>query len=190
MNNKFKNVLAFGGFIVIVIIVSFFLPEETIQITEDSALSNNLEESNDVLEENKIYVYVVGAVHEPGIIVTKIGARIYEIIELCGGVTEDADLSKINLASLVKDEQKIVIPYKELTASGENTYIIMDNGLININTASAEKLEKLTGIGSSTARKIIKYREENGEFGSIEDIKNVSGIGDSKFDAIKDDITV
>lgn len=191
MNNKFKNILIFGGFIIIVIVASIFMPQETVQITDEAALITNNNESEEMVEKNKIYVYIIGAVHEPGVKVAIEGMRLYQIIELSGGLTEDADISKINLAATVRDEQKIIIP--NLSMSGEKTYSVTYDeydGLININTASSEKLQELTGIGESTAKKIIAYREGNGEFKKIEDIKNVSGIGESKYNAIKNDITV
>lgn len=155
-------------------------------------MSNKIiDETNEGEEKNKIYVYILGAVHEPGIKEAKDGMRLYEIVNLSGGLADDADVSKINLASIIKDEQKIIIPYLSISGDEKNKIIFEENeGLININTATSEKLQELTGIGSSTAKKIIAYREENGEFNSIEDIKNVSGIGESKFEAIKSDITV
>ena len=125
-----------------------------------------------------------------------------DAIEVAGGVTEEADISKINLAYVVKDAQKIYIPsiYDEkdieyiTTENGDNV-IIEDNNkreseMVNINTATQTELETLPGIGPSTALKIINYREDNGKFNSIEEIKQVPGIGDSKFNNIKDMIKV
>lgn len=192
MNNKFKNVCALGGFIIFAIIASFFLPkDDAFEIVQDTASSENLyvNETTDLADE-KICVYILGAVHEPGIIEAPVDSRLYQIIELASGETEDADLSKVNLASIVKDGQKIVIPYKAINISGELYNMGVEENLVNINTASEEKLQSLSGIGASTARKIIQYREDVGSFLSIEDLKNVSGIGESKFNAIKDEITV
>lgn len=124
-----------------------------------------------------------------------------DAIEAAGGITTNADIDRINLAYIVQDGQKINIPNvnsveKEIYIIeniGENI-IIEDiktsNNLININTANQSELETLTGIGPSTALKIINYREENGKFKTIEDIKKVPGIGESKFDAIKNEICV
>lgn len=116
-------------------------------------------------------------------------------------MTENADISKINLAYVVQDGQKINIPNVNTVETevyisqeiGENIIVedIKTNSkLVNINTATQAELETLTGIGSSTALKIINYRKENGKFKTIEDIKNVSGIGDAKFEAIKNEIYV
>lgn len=114
------------------------------------------------------------------------GTRIYEAIELAGGETLDADLTRLNLAKIVSDEEKIVVPKKVIL---EENVEAVESSIVNINTASVEKLSTLVGIGKSTAEKIVKYREENGYFNSIEDIMNVSGIGENKFNNIKDDIT-
>lgn len=133
----------------------------------------------------------------------------YEAIEAAGGELEDADLSKVNLAYTLSDGQKIYIPkigeiineeseaIEYVTSDfGNNVLIEEDNntesggGKVNINTANQTELETLTGIGPSTAQKIIEYRNQNGKFGTIEDIQNVSGIGDSKFENIKNHICV
>ena len=99
-----------------------------------------------------------------------------------GGESKEADLSRINLSSILKDEQKVIIPYKVIEQTetktnsvGQNNKVITNNNSpININYANQVELEKLTGIGPAMAGKIIMYREENGLFNSIEDIKNVS----------------
>lgn len=122
-------------------------------------------------------------------------------MEAAGGLTGEADINKINLAYIVKDGQKINIP--NVNSVENNNYITEDIGkniimedvktagsLVNINTATQEELESVTGIGPSTALKIIKYREENGRFKTIEDIKNVSGIGNAKYETIKSEICV
>lgn len=116
-------------------------------------------------------------------------------------MTQDADVNKINLAYVIQDGQKINIP--NVNSVENNSYITENIGeniiiediavkkqLVNINKATQIELETLTGIGPSTALKIIEYRKENGKFQSIEEIKNVPGIGESKFEAIKNEICV
>lgn len=118
---------------------------------------------------------------------------------MAGGTTEIADITKVNLAYKVEDGQKIYIPniYDEdenQTILQDNSNIIIvndeieDSNLININTDSQTELETLSGIGPSTALKIIEYRKENGNFEKIEDLKNVPGIGEAKFENIRDNI--
>ena len=121
-----------------------------------------------------------------GIFEVEDGTRVYQIIEMAGGTTEDADISRINLAKIVVDEEKINVPAKVVLEESEES----NSKIVNINSASVEKLSSLNGIGKSTAEKIVKYREENGYFNTIEDIMNVSGIGESKFNSIKDNIEV
>lgn len=127
----------------------------------------------------------------------KIGDRVNDAIQAAGGLTEDAEKSKINLATKLKDEMKIHI-YKigetnkdsSNESSDDNNKSDGNNSkLININTASKEELCKLTGIGENKAKLIIEYREKN-KFTKIEDITKVSGIGKKTFEKIKNDITV
>ena len=125
------------------------------------------------------------------------GSRVKDVIEKAGGVTPQADLGRVNLAYVVQDEQKIVIPNID-EKKDDNTFRFVDESeefietestsKININTATQSELEVLTGIGPSMASKIIDYRKQNGKFKTIDDIKNVPGIGDSKFQSIRDEI--
>lgn len=128
-----------------------------------------------------IYVDVKGEVENPGVYRVSDSCRMFQIIELAGGLTDEADTSEINLASKISDEQIIKIP--ELTG-------IEDDGLININTANIASLDTLPGIGYDTASKIVQYRQDNGPFTTIEGIKDVSGIGDVTYEKIKTLITV
>ena len=112
----------------------------------------------------------------------------------------DADLNKLNLAYILNDGDKIYVPKKEdsqteyiTSGAGENvssyTTQSSDSKIININTATVDELSTLSGIGKAIAERIVAYRMQNGKFENIEDIKNVTGIGDSKFNNIKDEIT-
>lgn len=176
MNNKTRCILALWGFIILSILGYFILPREEVIIKEE----------NNNVEEEYIFVHIEGCVNEPGLIKVEYGTRLYELIEEAGGETDEADLSRVNLASIVSDEQKVVIPAKVIL----DDEIDEDGGLVNINTASKDKLMTLNGVGESTAEKIINFRKENGYFNSIEDLMNVPGIGESKFNALKEDITV
>lgn len=205
--------------IVIIIIFALVLIYVYQNLYEDDSeiiLSNNIndvtlntneigakEEKND---EEKVVVHVIGEVNNPGVVTLPEGSRIIDAINKAGGKTEEADLSKINLAFIVEDGTQIYIPrinenlnQINLISDGAGIGVIInDSNLeenkvevkVNINTANKEKLETLPGIGETTAQKIIDYRETNGKFKTIEDIKNVSGIGDAKFESLKDKITV
>lgn len=166
----------------------------------------------EVINDNeKIYVYITGEVNNPGIVVLPIGSRIVDAIDCAGGITQNADIMKVNLVYMLQDGMKVNIPSSiELKNNPNFEYITMSSGdekndsniknattvdtksesafkvsNVNINTATQTELETLPGIGPSLALKIINYRKENGKFKSIEELKNVSGIGDNKYDEIK-----
>ena len=164
-------------------------------------------------QEEKIIVHVVGQVNKPGVVTLSQGERIKDAIEQAGGASENADLSKINLAYMLEDGTQIYVPSfeetsKENSENGENTReyissspgenVISDSAIqetskvskVNINTATLEQLETLPGVGESTAKKIIEYREKNGKFQKEDDLKNVSGIGDAKYTKIQEYIKV
>lgn len=156
----------------------------------------NIEKNNN---EEKIIIYITGEVNKPGVYELKENSRIIDAIEIAEGTTADADLRKINLAYLLSDSEKIEIPSIKQEENGNNefedeSYMVYDsnsnNSKVNINKADLSELTTLPGIGESTARKIIKYREENGNFKDIEDLKNVSGIGESKYSEIEDFIKI
>ena len=164
--------------------------------------NNNLINIED--QEPKIYVDIAGEIKFPGVYEIENGDRVFQLIEKAGGATENADISSINLSKKLTDGEKIIIFAKrnlidsETTSSSttqSNTSSSVNSptkksNLININTASQKELEELSGIGPVLAQRIIDYREKNGYFSTIEDIKKVSGIGDKRFEAIKDSITV
>lgn len=148
-------------------------------------------------EQERIYVYVCGAVRAPGVYQADAGSRLYEVIEMAGGFLAEADMTSLNLARGVSDGEQIVVLTQEEAAQKENEAAQKENadaqtdsGLININTALLEELTRISGIGESRAGAIIDYREKNGAFSSIEEIKNVDGIKDGLFSKIKDYITV
>ncbi len=166
---------------------------------------NNLEKNIEDLDKKEIYIHIIGEVNNEGLIILYEGQRIADAIEKAGGVTNMADLSKINLAYVLSDGQKVKIPNINentdnfeyvIDNSGDNIIVNNDNKLnkegkkVNINTATQTELETLNGIGPSTAAKIIEYRDLNGKFKTIDDLKNVNGIGNSRFDEIKNNIVV
>ncbi len=150
-------------------------------------------EKIDEKEAETIMLHIAGEVEEEGVITVESGARVIDAIEEAGGLTENADISNVNLAYELQDGQKIYIPKLGEEANNiieNNTTVYGKTELVNINTATQTELETVTGIGPSTALKIIKYREENGRFNSIDEIKNVSGIGEAKYESIKEQICV
>lgn len=141
-------------------------------------------EQEAVAEPRVLTVHVAGAVARPGVVLLKEGARVMDAVESAGGPLPEADLDALNLAQPVQDGQKITVPRKgEGGAPGASRE---KSGKVNINTADAGELEKLPGIGPTLAERIVSYREKNGSFKSIDELKKVSGIGEKKFSEIKD----
>lgn len=190
--------------------------EEVIDIFKDEEIEIKEEENPEQKEENsntqKVVVDIKGMITSPGVYEVDSTSRVNDVINIAGGLIEGADTSLINLAKIVEDEMIIIIyskeeileKYKEEVCicdcpeitndacieSNTKSEDIETSEIVNINTASKDELMTITGIGESKADSIIKYREENGKFSSIEDIKNVSGIGEYLFEKIKDYITV
>jgi len=172
----------------------------------ENNLIQNTEELNtsysETLEENFIVVYICGAVKKNKVVTLKENSRICDAIDATGGLTKEADLTNINLAYILEDGEKVYIPKKgeeteNISSSrteGSSYTNYSSNSLkhnkININKATQTELETIPGVGPSTALKIINYREEIGKFSSIEDLKNVSGIGYAKFEKMKDYISI
>lgn len=134
-------------------------------------------------------IYINGAVNKPGVYKVASQLRVVDAINSAGGLAAGADVVKVNLAQQVKDGMHIYVPLTgDKSPSGQSSTQASDK--ININTADKAALEKLSGVGPSLAEKIIEYRKANGGFKEVSDIKKVSGIGDSKFNQIKEKITI
>ncbi len=209
LTKKQKIIIGVALSIVTILLLSYVYSRESSTI-ENQNLStyeeeNKEEEEKEETTKNEIIVHVAGAVQTEGIMLLQEGDRISNAIEKAGGTTEEADMTQINLATPVEDGMKIYIPKKgeqienmEETNSAKeqsNQETTSQNNnktktKININKATQEELEELPGIGPSTANKIIQHRKENGNFKSVENIKDVSGIGEAKYNSIKDLITV
>lgn len=145
-------------------------------------------ETEDVSEEDTVcYVYVCGEVNVPGVYKLPAGSRVYEAIQLAGGLTEKADAAAVNQALLLADGQMIQIP-----AQGEesHTAIEEEDGRVDLNTADIRELMEIPGIGEAKAKSIIAYREQNGGFQSAEDVMKITGIKEGLYSKMKDYITV
>jgi competence protein ComEA len=137
---------------------------------------------NEVLAPTTFMVHVAGAVANPGLYELEAGARVSDAVGLAGGFTDQALESSVNLARLVSDgEQIVVLDSSQIEASG---------GFVSLNSASAEKLEELPGIGPATAKKIVDYRTRIGSFSSIEQLTEVAGIGNKLLERIRDQLTL
>lgn len=181
--------------------------KEKSEITERSSVydSSNREErkSEDDSLKEEIYVDISGAVNKPYVYKLPARSRMYELVKMAGGFRDDADTDSLNLAKLLTDQEKVVVYTKkevmEMAESGGIAPITQISGTgsnsgaaekININTATAEQLQNLKGVGPSTAEKIISYRNSNGSFRKIEDLMNVKGIGNKTFEKFKDQLCI
>ena len=138
-----------------------------------------------------IVVHVVGAVQRPGVYHLPAGSRVYQALEQAGGGLEGADMERINLAQPLVDGQQVFLPLKGAEGAGQPLPMGgVASGKVNINAASKEELENLPGIGAVKAQSIINYRQQHGPFQRIEDLLEVSGIGEKTLAEIKELISV
>ena len=183
--------------------------DQVLRISEEKEVQDQLSPENSDTNTNAnanasqilMGVHVTGAVHNPDqVYFLPEGSRVQDAIEAAGGALQEADLSKLNLARYLTDSEQIRVPFEgeevaeDLTPGSDGASAqsaeSATKGLTNINSADKIELMELPGIGEVMAEKIIRYREENGPFGSIEDLQNVPGIGSKKFDELKGCICV
>jgi len=155
------------------------------------------EESVKEIKNEKILVHVAGEVLNSGVYELESGARVIDALMAAGGATSLANLDIINLAAPISDGEKIYIPsvIEKINQFNQNSSFTSyssggSSGKININTADASELQKLTGIGPGKAKSIIDYRNKNGPFKNVDDLLNVSGIGEKTLEKIRDEIVV
>ncbi len=202
--NKFKRyinknsklifkILVILGIIIVSAVVNF-RQNHSDEIDLNKVDSGSETTSQQTANSEKYYVDISGEVKNPGVYQVKKGTRLVDLIEKAGGLTQKANLDAINQASFVEDGSKIIIPSKDGSSessgeTGETSSGITATGKVNINQASQDELMTLPGVGAVIAQRIIEYRSAN-RFGSIEDIKNVKGIGDATYEKLKDLIAV
>jgi len=194
--------------LIVIIVGAGMVLYKNINNEENFIINNasNISENNPAIqiEIPPVIFHIAGAVKNPGVYQLKSTDRIVDAVKIAGGVAEEANLDSINLAALLKDGQKIIVPYKTYSETGKeintNTYNNTESmyssssdstsAKININTADANMLQTLSGIGPVLSERIIEYRNQNGFFGVIDDIVDVSGIGEKKFEGIRELICV
>ena len=192
-------VLAFFCSVVVIGIGFYYFNRSKTEDYNDISFSNHKsdridnEEKNDDKQDEKIFVDVKGAVKNPGVFETTKDKRIKDLIDVAGGLLDDADTSTLNLSQKVKDQMVIyVLKYgeKPKQMSEIGTTSSSSGDVININTANKEQLMKISGVGKTKEEAIIEHREKNGDFKKKEDITKVRGIGKATFEKIKDKIEV
>ncbi|KAF1679559.1 helix-hairpin-helix domain-containing protein [Bacillus mexicanus] len=200
--NQHKKAISLTASLAIFIAVIFFFGtdknKEPVKQTISTETENIEAKKKTVKKDSSetIVIDIKGAVRHPGVYEMRTGDRVSQAIEKAGGAGEQADEVQVNLAEVLQDGTVVYIPKKgEETAvqqatSGSDQSGERKGALVNINTATLEELQGISGVGPSKAEAIIAYREENGRFQTIEDMTKVSGIGEKSFEKIKSSITV
>ena len=172
--------------------------EETAESYEDAQYDEQSAVQEAPAASSVAYVDISGEVNKPGVYKVTTETRLFEVIDMAGGLTENADPDSLNRAEKVTDGQKIIVlSYDESSEIGKSSSSVPDYGLtsdegdkVNINTADSSELQTIPGIGPAKAQSIIDYREQNGYFTTTEDIMDVTGIGQKTYASIKDYIVV
>ena len=171
----------------------FSKKEESVEettVVEMTVLAEKTEVST--TQETVIFVDIKGAVKNPGVYQMKVGDRVKDAIDAAGGLTEEADSQKVNLAKRLEDQMAIVVPKvgeeAEEIPAGETRKEATKEGKVNINTATVEELKTLKGVGEKKAEAIIEYRKKNGSFQTKEDLMKVRGIGKKLFESFQERI--
>lgn len=184
-----------GGILLILVGVGglFSKREESVEgttVVETTMLVEKTEVST--TQETVIFVDIKGAVKNPGVYQMKVGDRVKDALDAAGGLTEESDSQKVNLAKRLEDQMVIVVPKvgeeAEEIPAGETRNEATKEGKVNINTATVEELKTLKGVGEKKAEAIIEYRKKNGSFQTKEDLMKVRGIGKKLFESFQERI--
>ena len=184
-----------GGILLILVGVGglFFKKEESVEettVVEMTMLAEKTEVST--TQETVIFVDIKGAVKNPGVYQMKVGDRVKDALDAAGGLTDEADSQKVNLAKRLEDQMVIVVPKvgeeAEEIPAGATSKEEAKEGKVNINTATVEELKTLKGVGENKAEAIIEYRKKNGSFQTKEDLMKVRGIGKKLFESFQERI--
>jgi competence protein ComEA len=195
--HKVKILIVSISVVIFVYYLTYRSSKETelmIGVAEQGSIINEMQEKEVETKENKTIVIMVdvkGAVNIPGVYHAEEGQRVLDLINKAGGFTNEADSNQVNLSQHIEDEMVIFVPVLGETVDVmQNAPTSVQNKLLDINKATDSELQTLPGIGPSKAIAIIEFREKNGEFQTIEDLKKISGIGEKTFEELASLITV
>ena len=184
-----------GGILLILVGVGGLFSKKEVSMEEtEVVVTTMLAEKTEVstTQETVIFVDIKGEVRNPGVYQMKVGDRVKDALEAAGGLTEEADSQKVNLAKRLEDQMVIVVPKvgeeAEEIPAGETRKEATKEGKVNINTATVEELKTLKGVGEKKAEAIIEYRKKNGSFQTKEDLMKVRGIGKKLFESFQERI--
>ncbi|EAG3840498.1 ComEA family DNA-binding protein [Listeria monocytogenes] len=193
---KYKHYILIGIAILCAGLVYIWIPDsKSDAVTANQAVTKEEKPNKEETKlSNEVYIDIKGAVRTPGVYKLPMDARIQDVVKIAGGLTAEADSSKLNLAEKLKDEMSIYV-YKKgeegPTTQGANTEeASTGSAKINLNSATKDDLQQVPGIGESKATAIIEHREKEGLFQTIEDLKNVSGIGEKTVEKLKEYLDV
>ncbi len=194
-----RKMILLGVFSLVIVVLGIIGYQGWSRQNENLRIIEEQDDTSDISKEAQqpsriIKVHICGEVKCPDVYEMKEDARVIDAIRTAGGETEYACLDAINLAAPLYDGQQVMVPTIRIVGNGDTGDISMGqvngNGKVNINTANVEQLEALDGIGEKLAQRIVDYRNDNGPFHHLEDLKKVSGIGDKKYESFKEQITL
>jgi competence protein ComEA len=196
---KYWRQLVFGmtSIFICLIVFFFFIQRQQTDPLEQLAQSQEFTEASQQLsqsQDQRIFLDIKGAVKQPGMYEGKENMRVWDAVMLAGGFSAEADTKQVNFSKRVTDQMVIYIPKhgEQLAAFEGSTQQSNEgeSGKINLNQATETQLQELSGVGQKKAQEIIRYREENGGFKTIDELKNISGFGDKTFEKLKDNLTI
>jgi competence protein ComEA len=204
-SQRYNNKQLIGIILMVILLVSgafmYYLQSKPVVVRQDvfdAEKEKPVAAKQESGSKKSLIVHVCGAVNRPGVLKLKDGDRIVDAIECAGGANGEADLEVLNLAAKVIDGSRVYVPKQGEQISGAAINMTSQNGPsqtekpppVNINNANADQLEALPGVGEVLAQRIMEYREDKGGFSSIEQLRNIEGIGPKKFEQLKDKVTV
>lgn len=192
-----RNKLAIGIISVLIILIGgYFItakhtPEVKNELKTEQKMPLKKVATEKSIKNANLVVDVQGAVKVPGVYRVKNGAIVQEVLQMAGGLNDNADVKQINQAKRVVDQMQVYVPtVGEKTNSTGTGSSVGESKIVNINSASVDDFKDVTGIGPKKAEKIIEYREKNGDFNELHDLTKVSGIGEKSLESLKDQLTV
>ena len=191
LSGKQKQLISVSILIMLAILSSVLYPRCKSSFQDDEqAIEIIKSRSDEIKKAVNICVYVCGKVVSTGVYMLEDGARVIDAINIAGGATDEANLRAINLAQELSDGMMINVPDENSPDITCSQMMVQPGNKLDINTANAQQFQELPGIGPSLAERIIKYRQENGEFSSVDELLNVSGIGEKKLEGIRELVDV
>ncbi|PZG38513.1 competence protein ComEA [Listeria ivanovii] len=194
---KYKFHVLITVLVICACLIYLLLPDDQIdEVTENLAVTEAPNTDKDGIKEAKyIYIDIKGSVRSPGVYELPLDARVQDAVKIAGGLTDEADIAKLNLAEKLKDEMSIYVYRKGEQGSETNTTNsgqtnASTDGKVNLNTASASYLQQIPGIGESKATAIIEFREKEGLFQTMKDLQKVTGIGEKTVEKLKEYLDV